>query len=126
MQARRLVAGVLAAGGMFVAGQVVASANVAWCIWDPPAQVETAGGVNLTVNTQVSVPQSQIHYLSHVTETTATSPDATGTLVTVNVTLPAGITSALVTSSVNRYTVSASAIGQGGETVTLYLDVPTS
>jgi hypothetical protein len=95
-------------------------------MWDPPVQVQTAGGTNLIVNTQVSAQQSEVHYLRQASETTTTSPDATGTLVTVKVTLPAGITAARVTSSVNRYKVSTSAIGQGGETVTLYLEVPTS
>jgi hypothetical protein len=126
MKVGRVVAAVVAAGGLFVAGQVAASANVLWCMWDPPAHVQTASGANLTVNTLITVRQSEVHYLKQVSETAVTAPDATGTLITVTVTLPAGITSASVTSSVNRYTVSATTIGHGGEAVTLYLDVPAN
>ena len=126
MKARGAVVGVLGAGAMVLAGQTAASANIAWCMFDPPAQVQTVDGTALTINTQVYVPKSEVHDLRQVTETTSTSPDATGTLITVNVTLPPGITSARIVTSVNRYGVSASASGTGGETVTLQLEVPTS
>ena len=49
-----------------------------------------------------------------------------GTLITVRVYVPAGLRSARVTSSVNRYQVSASAVSTGGSVVTLLLDVPKS
>lgn len=126
MRVRRVVASAAAAGAMLFAGQVVASANIAWCVDDPPVQVQTASGSTLTVNTQVSAPKDQVHLLKQVIETTSTTPDATGTLITITVTIPAGITTARVVASVNSAGVSASTTGVGGQTVTLYLDVPKS
>lgn len=129
MKARRVVAGVFGAGAMLFAGQVAASANIAWCMDDPPIQVQTAGGTNVTVNTKVYVPQSESGYLSSMTESATTAPDgAGGTLITVSVNLPAGITTARVVASVNRtkLSASASATGTGGQTLILHLDVPTS
>lgn len=126
MRARSVVGGMLAAAAMLLVAQVPAAANVAWCMSDPPAQVQTESGSSLSVNTVVSVPQSDVHYLRQVTEATSAAPDATGTLITVSVTLPAGITAARITSSVYRFAVSASAAGTGGQTVTLYLEVPKS
>lgn len=119
--------GVLAAGGMVVGLAGSASANVVWCFDDPPTQVATATGSNLTVNTSVSVVRAEVKYLSAVHDTATTAPDGRGgTLITVQVSLPAGISTARITSSVNRYQVTATAIGQGGTTVTLYLDVPAA
>ena len=127
MNVRRVVLGGLVAGVLTVGGAASASANVAWCLSDPPAQVQTATGKTLSVNTSVSVARPEVKYLRAVHNDAATSPDgAGGTLVTVHVYLPTGITSARIVSSVNRYAVSATAIGQGGTVVTLYLDVPTS
>ena len=126
MKARSVLVGVMGAVAMMLAAQVPAAANVAWCLEDPPAQVQTASGSTLSVNTVVSVPRSQVHYLGQVSETTSAAPDATGTLITVSVTLPAGITAAQITSSVHRYDVSASTAATGGQTVTLYLEVPSS
>lgn len=126
MKARSVVGGMLAAAAMLVVAQVPAAANVAWCLADPPAQVQTQSGSTLSVNTVVSVPQSDVHYLRQVSEATSAAPDATGTRITVSVTLPAGITTAQITSSVYRFGVSASAAGAGGQTVILYLEVPKS
>ena len=127
MNVRRVVLGGLVAGVLTVGGAASASANIAWCLSDPPAQVQTGAGTTLSVNTSVSVARPEVKYLRAVHNDAATSPDgAGGTLVTVHVYLPTGITSARIVSSVNRYAVSATAIGQGGTVVTLYLDVPTS
>ena len=127
MSARSVVLGVLAAGGMVMGLAGSASANVVWCFDDPPAQVATASGSNLTVNTTVSVVRAEVKYLTAVHDTATTAPDGRGgTLITVQVSLPAGISTARITSSVNRYQVTATATGQGGTTVTLYLDVPAA
>lgn len=127
MKARSVVLGVLAAGGMLVGAAGSASANIAWCFDDPPVQVHTPGGANLTVNTSVSVARPEVRYLNAVHDAATTSPDgAGGTLITVRVYLPAGITTARIVSRVNRYSVSASAVGQGGTVVTLQLDVPAA
>lgn len=127
MRVRRVVLGAMAAGSMVLAGQAAASANIAWCVDDPPVQVQSPAGTNLVVNTQVYVPQPEVHLVRQVTDSAVSSPDgAAGTLVTVSVSLPHGVTTAKVVASVNRYNVSATATGTGGETVILYLVVPTS
>ena len=127
MSARSAVLGVLAAGGMVFGAAGSASANLVWCSADPPVQVVTPSGSNLTVNTTVSVVRSETKYVRAVRETTASVPDgAGGTLITVQVALPAGISTAQITGSVNRYQVTATATGSGGTTVTLHLDVPAA
>lgn len=127
MKARSVVVGTMAAAAMMVGGAGSASANIAWCSADPPTQVVTGGGANLSVNTYVTVLKPEVHYLNRFTSDASTAPDGKGgTLITVHVYLPAGLSSARVTSSVNRFQVSASAIGTGGSMITLYLDVPKS
>jgi hypothetical protein len=127
MSARSVVLGVLAAVGMVLGIAESASANLVWCYDDPPTQVVTPAGTNLMVNTTVSVAQPEVRYLTRVFNTATTVPDGKGgTLVTVRVTLPTGISTARITSSVNRYQVTAAATSHGGTTVTLYLDVPAA
>ena len=127
MKARSMVAGVLAAGAMVVGGAVVASANVIWCLEDPAVQVQTATGTNLTVNVTVSVPQYQAKYINDVAVTTLTAPDGIGgTMITVQVTVPATISTANVGVTVKKYKVTDSATVPGGATTTLYLDVPAA
>jgi len=127
MKARSVVAGVLAAGAMVVGGAVVASANVIWCLEDPPVQVQTATGTYLTVNVTVSVPQYQAKYINDVVVTTLTAPDGIGgTMITVQVTVPATISTANVSVTVKKYKVTDSATVPGGATTTLYLDVPAA
>jgi proline racemase len=127
MKARRVVVGVGAAVGLFAAGVMPAAANIAWCVDDPPVQVESPSGANLTVNTTIVAPKDQSSYVSMVVINATTVPDgAGGTLVTVTAALPAGMSSATVVAQVKRYHVGAIGSGVGGDTVTLYLDVPTS
>jgi len=127
MKARSVVTGVVAAMAMVIGGTGSASANIMWCSADPPTRTVTGAGANLTVNTYVTVLQPEVHYLNDFRSDASTAPDGRGgTLITVHVYLPAGLSSARVTSSVNRYQVSASAVGAGGSVVTLYLDVPRS
>jgi hypothetical protein len=127
MKARSVVAGVLAAGAMMVGGAAVASANLVWCLEDPPVVVQTATGSNLTVNVTVAVPQYQAKYINSVLVTTLTAPDgAGGTLITVDVTVPATISTANVTATVEKYKVTDSATVSGGGTTTIHLDVPAA
>jgi hypothetical protein len=127
MKARRVVSGVVTAGAMLVAGAVSASANIAWCIDDPPVQVETPAGANLTVNTGVSVVNKQARYLNDVVVVAVTEPDGSGgTRITVTVTVPATIGTATVTAAVNKFKVSASTTVAGGDSATLVLDVPAA
>ncbi|HKW71158.1 MAG TPA: hypothetical protein VJP81_11290 [Candidatus Dormibacteraeota bacterium] len=127
MPARNMVLGVLAAGGLVLGLAGSASANVVWCYEDPPTQIVTPSGSNLLVNTSVSVVQPEVKYLRGVFTTAATAPDGKGgTLVTVRVSVPATVSTARITSSVNRYQVTTTALAGGGTTVTLYLDVPAA
>jgi hypothetical protein len=117
----------MAASAMVIGGAGSVSANIAWCMADPPAQTVTQDGANLSVNTFVSVTRSEVHYLNDVHSDASSAPDGKGgTLITVHVSLPAGISTARVTATVNRYNATATAAGAGGTVVTLYLDVPKS
>jgi len=127
MKARSVVTGAAAAIAVVIGGAGTASANIAWCSADPPARTVTGDGANVTVNTYVTVLKPEVHYLNDFQSEAWSAPDGRGgTLIVVHVYVPAGLGSARVTSSVNRYRVSASAIGAGGSVVTLYLDVPKS
>ncbi len=124
---KRLVVGTLAAGLMLVAGQATASANVVWCGSDPPIELVTPGGHHITVNNMVYLPPMDLHVLRQITDGASAAPDGHGgTLVTVHVRIPSGVSQAHVVSSENRYQVSSGADAVGGVVVTLYLDVPTT
>ena len=128
MKAKRVVGGVAAAGAMLMASALSASANIAWCIDDPPVQVQTPAGANLTVHTSVSVPSNEAKYIKGVAVVATTASDgAGGTMVTVFVTVPATIHVAKVAASVQKYKVySASVTVAGGGSGTLVLDVPAA
>lgn len=127
MKARRVVLGVVAAAAMVVGGGVSASANIVWCMDDPPVQVQTPAGTNLTVGVTVAVPQHEAKYISQVQTQTLTSSDgAGGTLITVIVTVPASIDVAKVSVTVQKFKVTDSATVAGGSTTTLQLDVPAA
>jgi hypothetical protein len=128
MRFRSVVVGAALATGLLVAGVGSASANVVWCLYDPPLQVSTSSGANLTVNTTIYVPHGQQQLAGkNVAETSSAAPDGSGgTLITVSVGIPVGVSTALVTASVNRFNVSGQASGPGGSTVTVYLDVPAA
>jgi hypothetical protein len=114
--------GGLLAGVMLVAGSAVASANMAWCLSDPPIQVVTPGGHILVVNNLVYLPPNAMHLKDQITDDATAQPDGHGgTLLTVHVHVPAR---AHVVSSENRYGLSDQ--GDGDTVVTLLLDVPTS
>lgn len=121
------MAGMVAAGAMLTVGTASVAANIAWCLEDPPVQVETASGTNLTVNTTIIAPRNESALTNQVVVTATTAPDgAGGTLITVDVAIPQGMTTVNVIAQVRRYHVSASGWGSGGTDVILYLDVPAN
>jgi hypothetical protein len=107
---------------MLLAAQASASANVAWCVSDPPVQVVTPGGHILTVNNQVFLPPYAMHLKGSIHDTAfATRDSSSGTLITVTVFVPER---AHVVASENRWQVSDAR--DGSSVVTLYLRVPIS
>ena len=124
---KRFVVVTLAATLMLVAGQATASANVEWCLTDPPIEVLTPGGHYVTVNNLVYLPPRYLHVIRQITDDASAVPDGHGgTLVTVHVRIPKRVSQAQVVSSDYRYQVSSEAGGKGGVVITLYLDVPIS
>ena len=128
MSRRVVVLGALAAGLLVLSGQGAASANVAWCLSDPPIQVVTPGGHNLSVNNMIYLSPIDRHIASQITADAFTAADGSGgTMITVHVYIPAGAHGANVVSSNYRYEVSdTGGTPNGGTTLTLTLDVPTS
>ena len=128
MRKRAVGVGALAAGLLVLGGPVAASANVIWCIFDPPIQVVTPGGQHLTVNNMVTMSAVDRDISRLVTDDATTAPDGSGgTLITVHVYIPQGAQGANVVSTNHRYKVTATAATpSGGVVLTLKLDVPAS
>ena len=122
MKARSVTFAGLLAWAMLVAGQGSASANMAWCLSDPPIQVVTPGGHYVVVNNQVYLPRSALHLKNQIYDDASGAPDGTGgTLITVHVHVPSSL-NAHVVSSENRYRLTTQR--DGSTVITLYLDVP--
>lgn len=122
MRARSVVVACAAVAAMFAIGSGSASANLAWCVNDPPIQVITPGGHTLTVNNQVFLPASDLHLRNQVYDDATAAPDGHGgTLVTVHVHVPS---QGHVVSSENRYRLTTE--DSGTSVITTYLDVPTT
>ena len=127
MRLTRILPAALVAAALSFAGGGTASANVVWCVYDPPLRVVTPGGAILTVNNTVYLPPSQRHLASHFPASATIAPDGHGgSLIVVQVQIARGITSAHVVSSVYRFQVSAGGGGPGGTVVTTNLDVPSA
>lgn len=128
MKSRVVLVGALAAGMLVLGGQGAASANVMWCMSDPPIPLVTPGGHNVTVNNMVYISVIDRHLAKLITDDAAVAPDGRGgTLITVHVYIPGAIHGAAVVSSNFRYQVHDTRTTPGGGTVlTLILDVPTS
>jgi hypothetical protein len=110
---------------LLIAAAGTASANLSWCVSDPPIQVVTPAGNHVTVNNMIYIAQSESRLGSAITESATAAAIGPGhTLITVLMGLPSGITLAHVVSSVYRYRVSSQADGTGGTIITLFLDVP--
>lgn len=124
MRFRRLLLAGGAAGALIAAVPGTASANIMWCVGDPPTQVSTATGTRLVVNTYVYAqgPHSKLHGLTTVDAESA--PDGKGgTLITVVVHAPSGqYVTVVVAVQRGRGTLSTQASGTGD--FTMVLDVP--
>jgi len=128
MSRKLVLVGALAAGMLVIGGQGAATANVTWCLSDPPIAVVTPGGHNLMVNNMIYLSVTDRHLASLITGDAAAAPDGRGgTLITVHVYIPPAVHGAFVVSSNYRYEVQDTdgTLG-GGRVVTLSLDVPTS
>jgi hypothetical protein len=125
---RAVVVGALTLGLLVLGGQGAASANVMWCLSDPPIQVVTPGGHNLSINNMVYLSPVDRHIARLIKDDATAAPDGRGgTLITVHVYIPKTAHGANVVSSNYRYRVSETEGSRNGETVlTLKLDVPTS
>jgi hypothetical protein len=128
MSRRVMLVGALAAGMLVLGGQGAATANVLWCMSDPPIAVTTPAGHNVTVNNMIYLSVADRHSASLITDDASVAPDGSGgTLITVHIYLPGAIHGAAVVSSNFRYQVHDTKSTPGGGTVlTLILDVPTS
>ncbi|MHB8612715.1 MAG: hypothetical protein ACYDAL_09845 [Candidatus Dormibacteraceae bacterium] len=128
MSKRAVVVGALAAGLLVAGGQAAASANVMWCLSDPPIQVVTPGGHNLSVNNMIYLSPIDRHIASQITDDASAAPDGRGgSLITVHVRIPEGAHGAHVVSNNFRYRVTdTSGTPSGGTVLTLQLDVPTA
>ena len=126
MSKRSVLVGAVGAAALFVAAQGGASANVVWCFSDPPIQVTTPAGHNLTVNNTVYMARPYVRFNRFIKDSAvAVSDGHGGTLIIVNVYVPETISRAVIISSENRYQLSTTASAEGGEGVTTFLDVPT-
>lgn len=127
MSRRVLVIGALSAGMLAVGGAGSASANVQWCVSDPPIPVVTPAGLHLMVNNMIYLAPEDRHLASEITDDAGTTPDGHGgTLITIHVYLPTAHHGANVVSNNYRFRVGDSKSAPGGWTmVTLSLDVPT-
>jgi hypothetical protein len=122
---RILPAAAVIAAALSFAGVAPASAMVLWCESDPPIQLVTPAGTNITVNNQIYVPRYDMHLSTHFpASATAVANGHGGTLITVHVQVTSGVSFAHVVSSANRFQVSSPGDGTGGTVVTTYLNVP--
>ena len=126
MRARRIATATVAAGFLALAAASPASANLAWCVYDPPVQVESPQGQNLTVNTFVYFAPSARHVAWKVTSDATVEAGAPGwTTIIVNVYVPAGAGPVHVVAVNQRYKITEAQDGFGGDVMTFTLDVPT-
>jgi hypothetical protein len=127
MRLSRILPAAMIAAVLSMAGGTAASAHVVFCMYDPPIQVVTPGGANLTVNTTVYLPPQDLHIADHFVATaTATADGRGGTLIAVHIQVASGVSSAHVVSAVQRFQVSSAGDGAGGTVVLLDLDVPSA
>jgi len=125
MKLTRIVPAAVIAAAFSFAGAAPASAMVLWCESDPPIQVLTPGGTNLTVNNMIYVPIFDMHVARQFLASATTVADGHGgTLITVQVQIARGVSMAHIVSSENRFQVASPGDGTGGTVVTTYLDVP--
>jgi hypothetical protein len=124
MRLRTWLIGGAMAGVLMAAAPASASANIMWCVGDPPSQIVSATGTRFVVNTSVYASSSHLHLATQYTVATTAAPDGRGgTLVTVEVRSPAGQYLTVV-SSVQRSNGSVTGRGSGSGDIVVVLDVP--
>ncbi len=124
MKLRRLVPAGGVAAALMALAPLSASANIMWCVGDPPTQVVTPAGTRLVVNTSVYASGPALRLAGQTTLQAVTQPDGSGgTLIKVYVQAPRGQYVTVVTT-VHRGQgdISDSASGEGD--FTMVLDVP--
>lgn len=127
MRLSRILPAAAIAVALSLMSEATASAHVVWCMYDPPVQVVTPGGQNLTVNNTIYLPPYERHVAPHFPATaTATADGHGGSLITVRVQIASGVLSAHIVSSVQRFQASSSGGGAGGTVVFMHLDVPAA
>ena len=120
------VAGALAVG-LVASAPGTASANVLWCVGDPPVQVVTPGGHNVEINNYLYVAPAFGHLAAQTTADGSAVADGIGkTLVTIHVHVPSGLSRLYVVSAQQHYQVSTTGSGPGGTDITLTLVIPES
>ena len=125
MKVKSVVLGGLLAGVLFIAGSGEGSANMTWCMSDPPIQVVTPGGHYLVINNVVYLPPSALHLKNKVWDEAVATPNGRGgTHITVYVHVPDTAGRAHVISSSYRYRVATQE--DGVSTIRLDMDVPTT
>lgn len=119
--------GALSSALLVVGGSAAASANVTWCVSDPPVQVVTPAGHHLMVNNMVYLSVGDKDFASLVTGDASAEPDGRGgSLVTVHVYIPREAHGAMVVSENHRYRVAdTKSTPVGGTALIFKLDVPT-
>jgi len=127
MRTRTLfIAGALAVG-VVAASPGSASANILWCMGDPPVQVVTPGGHYVEINNYLYVAPVYALLAEQITADGSAVTDGTGgSLVTVHVHVPAGLGRLYVVSAQQQFQVSTAGNGPGGTAITLTLDIPES
>src|SRR5260370_42585052 len=117
----------VAATACWLAGAALASAMVLWCESDPPIQVVTPAGTNLTVNNMIYVPRYDMHLATHFPVSAAAAADGHGgTPITVHVHVARGVSLAHGVSLGDPQPVASPGDGTGGTAVPACLDVPTT
>lgn len=124
MRFRKLVLAGGVAGSLLAAAPGSASANIMWCVGDPPAQLTTSTGTRIVVNTYVYADGPHRKLAAQTTVDATSAPDgAGGTLITLVVHAPAGQVVTVV-ASVQRGEGDLSAQASGSGDFTMVLDVP--
>ena len=125
MRVPRLATAAVAAGFLTLAGASSASANIAWCVYDPPVKVVSPAGSNLLVNTYVYYPKVSKRIAPRITVEGSTDANGIGgTTITVRVYVPQGDGTIHVVVTSQRYKVTQEQDGAEGSVMTFTLDVP--
>ena len=127
MRLSRILPAAAIALALLLMREATASAHFVFCMSDPPVQVVTPGGANLTVNNTLYLPPYQMRLVPYFDTTASAIADGHGgTLVIVHVQVASGVSSVQVVSTVQHFQVSSTARGTGGTVVSLDLDVPAA